>query len=459
MSKRAEILLLLCSDFIFVNLAWMAYFYIRIESGWIVYAKQPTFIIPTLVVFVYWVFVFLIAGQYRHWYIRSRYEEIVSVIKTVSFGCILIFLIIFIDDSLREVKVVSRFLILLYWAFLVIFVSLGRIFIRGFQKRALKKGIGLRNTLIIGTGQRALELFETTKKYPEHGYKVIGFIGDSIDESNKLLGSLSDLPQIIKEYNISEVLIASDTEQRNIVIETLNICADLDISIKIRPELYEIISGMAKTHQLYGIPLIDVMPELMNFRSRILKRIIDLTLSILILLISLPVLIITALLIVLTSKGPVFYLQERVGRYGKHFMLIKFRSMIVNAEDDGKAVWADKYDQRVTTIGRIMRRIRLDELPQLINVIKNEMSIVGPRPERPYFVEILKEEVKYYPRRLRIKPGITGWAQVNHPADNSIDDVRIKLQYDFYYIENMSLNLDFQILINTIVVIFTMRGW
>ena len=459
MSKRVEILLLLWSDLIFANLAWMAYFYIRIESGWIIYAKQPSFVLPMVIVYIYWLFVFSISGQYQHWYIRSRFEEIVSLFKTISIGCILIFLLIFIDDSSKDVNVVSRFLILLYWAFLILFVSIGRLFIRGFQKRALKRGYGLRNTIIVGTGVRAIELYETTKKYPEHGYLVKGFIGvDKKEQVENEIGKLKDIVEIIKSNNFSDILIATDSKQRGVVVDALNLCADMDVSIKIRPEHYEIISGMAKTRQLFGIPLIDVMPEILNYSSRIIKRIIDFLLSVLILLVTLPVLLISALIIKLTSPGPAFYLQERVGRNNKHFNVIKFRSMRVDAEDDGKK-WAEKYDTRATSFGRFIRKIRLDELPQLLNVLKNDMSLVGPRPERPYFVELLKKEIPYYYRRLKVKPGITGWAQVNHPPDNTIEDVRIKLQYDFYYIENMSLSLDFQIMINTFVVIFTMRGY
>jgi lipopolysaccharide/colanic/teichoic acid biosynthesis glycosyltransferase len=171
-----------------------------------------------------------------------------------------------------------------------------------------------------------------------------------------------------------------------------------------------------------------------------------------------PILLITSILIKLTSKGPVFYIQERVGKDGKNFYLFKFRSMIPDAELDSGPAWADLNDPRVTPFGRFLRRTRLDEVPQFINVLKNDMSVVGPRPERPFFVDQLKKEIPYYSKRIRIKPGITGWAQVKHTYDSSLDDVKEKLQYDFYYIENMSLNLDFKIIVNTIIVVFTMKG-
>jgi len=170
-----------------------------------------------------------------------------------------------------------------------------------------------------------------------------------------------------------------------------------------------------------------------------------------------PILIVISIIIKLTSKGPVFYKQERVGKNGKLFTMYKFRSMIENAEEYGPE-WAGEKDPRITTIGRIIRRMHLDEVPQMLNVLKNHMSIVGPRPEREYFVNELKEKIPYYYKRLSVKPGITGWAQVKYTYDSSLDDVKDKLQFDFYYIENMSIKLDLKILINTMIVVLFMRG-
>jgi lipopolysaccharide/colanic/teichoic acid biosynthesis glycosyltransferase len=168
-------------------------------------------------------------------------------------------------------------------------------------------------------------------------------------------------------------------------------------------------------------------------------------------------LILTTILIKLDTKGPALYKQVRVGRKGEEFIMLKFRSMFANAEEYGPE-WSGENDERITRVGRLIRRIYLDEIPQMINVLKNEMSLIGPRPERPFFVEQLKKEIPYYYKRLTVKPGITGWAQIKHKYDESLEDVKTKLQYDFYYIENMSLKLDFKIMINTIIVILLMKG-
>jgi exopolysaccharide biosynthesis polyprenyl glycosylphosphotransferase len=228
--------------------------------------------------------------------------------------------------------------------------------------------------------------------------------------------------------------------------------------MKIVPDLYDIISGQARTNQIYGFPLIEIMPELMPPWERAVKRTIDIAFSLLVLVAGLPVWMLIALLIKLDSKGPVFYAQDRVGKDGSQFKMIKFRSMLHDAEKHSGPVWANKQDPRVTRTGKILRRLRLDEIPQFINVLDGDMSLVGPRPERQYFVEQFTKEIPLYSRRLKVRPGITGWAQVKHKYDETIDDVRKKVEYDLFYIENMSLRMDFKILLNTISVVLLGKG-
>ncbi|HEY7752019.1 MAG TPA: sugar transferase, partial [Ignavibacteriaceae bacterium] len=189
-----------------------------------------------------------------------------------------------------------------------------------------------------------------------------------------------------------------------------------------------------------------------------LKRIMDIVISFLILILSVPITILAATAIKIDSSGPIFFRQERIGMTGKKFKIIKFRSMFKDAEKYTGPVWSQKGDPRVTRIGRFLRRFRIDEIPQMINVLKGEMSLVGPRPERPVFVEKLSQEIPYYPRRLKVRPGITGWAQVKHKYDENIEDVKIKLRYDLFYIENMSLRMDFKILTRTIFVVLFGKG-
>jgi exopolysaccharide biosynthesis polyprenyl glycosylphosphotransferase len=210
--------------------------------------------------------------------------------------------------------------------------------------------------------------------------------------------------------------------------------------------------------QIYGFPLIDIMPDLMPEWEKKAKRLMDLGISLLFLILTSPIMLIVSIAIKLDSKGPVFYKQERSGLNGKVFNILKFRSMIKDAEKKSGPVWSTKDDPRITRVGRIIRKLRLDEIPQVINVLKGEMSFVGPRPERPYFVEKLSEEIPLYKRRLRVRPGITGWAQVKHKYDETIEDVKTKLRYDLFYIENMSLRMDLKIIFRTVFVVLFGKG-
>ena len=458
MSPLKEKILLLLSDFIFINVAWTIYYFVRIESGWIPYTDPTSFLIPLFVVYFYWVIVFSFLGLYQHWFIRSRFDEFSSVVKAVSMGCFILFFVIFLDDALKNSKIISRFLILIYWSLMILMVGPGRILIRGFQMKMLERGIGSRNTIIIGTGQRAKDLYEMISKFPQLGYKILGFISLNVNElKGKILGNLYDVSNIVKKNDVSEAIIALESDQKEKFMDILRLCSEVKINLKILPDTYEMVSGMVKTNQIYGVPLIEVMPEIMSYGAKLFKRIVDVVIAVLLLSVLSPVLLLSTLLIKLTSKGEIFYRQIRVGKNGNNFTIYKLRTMIQNAEEYGPE-WAGEKDPRITPIGRLIRRVYLDEVPQMINVLKNEMSIVGPRPERPHFVEMLKKEIPYYYKRLSIKPGITGWAQIKHKYDSSLDDVRVKLQYDFYYIENMSLKLDFKILINTVIVIIFMKG-
>jgi exopolysaccharide biosynthesis polyprenyl glycosylphosphotransferase len=228
--------------------------------------------------------------------------------------------------------------------------------------------------------------------------------------------------------------------------------------LKIVPDLYEILSGQARTSQIYGIPLIDLMPQLMPEWERKLKRLFDILIAFIVLVVTIPLNLIIAIAIKVDSPGTIFFIQERCGLDGEVFKMIKFRSMFKDAERQSGPIWSQKGDPRITNVGKILRKIRLDEIPQMLNVLKGEMSLVGPRPERPYFVERFTGIIPYYKRRLKVRPGITGWAQVKHKYDESIEDVKAKLRYDLFYIENMSIRMDFKILFRTIFVVLFGKG-
>jgi exopolysaccharide biosynthesis polyprenyl glycosylphosphotransferase len=374
-SKAKEKVFLFLSDLLFINLAWIIYYYIRIETGWILYANPPAFLLPLIIVYFYWLIIFSFAGLYQHWFVRSRFDEFSSVFKAVSSGCLILFFIIFIDDFINNAPIISRFLIVLYWLLLIVCVSLGRIIIRSLQRNLLQKGIGLRNTVIIGSGEKAVNLKSMIEKFPQLGYRILGFVSmDQVSDDKKCLGNLVGIPKVIRRNEVSEILIALEPSEKEKLIDVLRYCSEEKVNMKILPDMYEIVSGMAKTNQIYGVPLIEVMPDIMSPAGKLTKRIIDVGLSLLIITVMSPLLILFSIFIKLDSKGPLLYKQIRVGRKSKEFTMYKFRSMVANSEEYGPE-WAGENDPRITRSGRIIRKLYIDEIPQMINVLKNEMSL------------------------------------------------------------------------------------
>jgi exopolysaccharide biosynthesis polyprenyl glycosylphosphotransferase len=318
--------------------------------------------------------------------------------------------------------------------------------------------------VIVGFNSKAQEVHDQIIEHPALGLDVEAYVAvnhENIGKSYKgirVKGSLEELLDIVYKNKASEVIIALEKENHDLLVDVISRLENKGIGLKIVPDLYEILSGQARTSQLYGIPLIDIMPELMPEWEKKLKRISDVVISFLILVLTLPMSFFVAIAIKLNSKGPVLFKQERIGMNGKKFKIYKFRSMYQDAEKNTGPVWSTKNDPRVTRVGKILRKLRIDEIPQFVNVLKGEMSLVGPRPERPYFVEQLSGQIPYYQRRLKVRPGITGWAQVKHKYDESIEDVKVKLRYDLFYIENMSLRMDIKILARTILVVLFGKG-
>ncbi|MBE0539450.1 MAG: undecaprenyl-phosphate glucose phosphotransferase [Ignavibacterium sp.] len=464
MNKKTQKILILLVDFIFINLAYFLYFYVRVESGWFSFRIKPE-IFPAIIVFYfYWLIIFTFFGMYRTWFASSRFDEISTLFKATFIGIFIVFSVIFISDFLEGVESSNRILIFIYWIFLFVFVSIGRLFIRSFQRGLLIKGIGRRCAVIVGYNSKAHEVHDQIIEHPALGLDVEAYVAVNSENVGKtykgirVKGSFDELLDIVYKNKASEVIIALEKEDHDLLVDIISKLESKGIGLKIVPDLYEILSGQARTSQLYGIPLIDIMPELMPEWEKKLKRISDVVISLIILVLTLPLNIFVALAIRLDSKGPIFFKQERIGMNNKKFKIYKFRSMFQDAEKNTGPVWSTKDDPRVTRVGKIMRKLRIDEIPQFFNVLKGEMSLVGPRPERSYFVEQLSQQIPYYKRRLKVRPGITGWAQVKHKYDESIEDVKVKLRYDLFYIENMSLRMDIKILARTVLVVLFGKG-
>jgi exopolysaccharide biosynthesis polyprenyl glycosylphosphotransferase len=355
-------------------------------------------------------------------------------------------------------------IVLKYWITVFASLLIGRLTLRTTQRLLAKRSLNLRKAIVVGTSQQAKDVVETIRQHPTLGVSITGYVqGPESSMTQRsteisMLGIYTELPTLIAEHNVTDVIITERPDHEEEWLQMLDILDIPGLSIKILPDFYQQIQGLNKTNQIFGLPLIDIMTDPMPVWEKVVKRIMDVVIALLILMITLLLQIIIAMLIKITSKGPAIYKQQRVGRFGKPFMMYKFRTMKANAESESGPVWAKEDDPRITAVGHWLRKFRLDELPQFVNVLKGEMSLVGPRPERPHFVDQFKQEIPLYTRRLRVRPGITGWAQVKWKYDSDMEDVKEKIRYDLFYLENRSLRMDLKILVNTLVTVLRARG-
>ncbi len=419
-------------------------------------------IIVWIIFQILWSILFLVNGLYKGEYIVSRMYEIETMLK-ITFSMVVLYVFIdglqFIDFPINA-RGMAR-----YWlVFMSIALSM-RFLIRTSQKFLLRNGVGREKTIILGMNRRGLSAAGYLHHHEDQGYDIVGYIKASDDPNEEfntgdipILGDEKNIGAIIQENEVSDIVLALEKPDHTRILAIMGQINGFPVTVKIVPDLYDVMSGLVRTQQIAGMPLIAINLEYTNWYQKGLKRIVDLAITIPILIFFSPIAFLIAVAIKLESRGPIIYKQIRVGKDFRKFKTIKFRSMYHNAEDETGPMWAEHNDPRVTRVGRLLRRFRLDEVPQFINVLLGDMSIIGPRPERPYFVDKLSKEFPLYHRRLSVLPGISGWSQIKNTYDQDIEDIRQKLKYDFYYIENLTFGLDLKIMISTIWVMFSGQG-
>jgi exopolysaccharide biosynthesis polyprenyl glycosylphosphotransferase len=409
-----------------------------------------------------WLFLYLLSGTYFDLYRKSRLNEINRTLISCILGCIFISLIVFANDNRNYsyfIRMTGRYL-LIHTAITLF----ARLIVLNKVKNNLISGKAGFNTLIIGGNQKAIELYkQITGSRKVLGNIFKGFIYSSKESSNGMskylpqLGHLSELETIIDGHHIEEVIIAVDSSEHHLLENILTRLSYKPVVVKILPDLYDIISGSVKTSNVYDAVLIHIHPDLMPDWQRVCKRTLDIVVSLIALIVLSPLYLFAAMRVRLSSSGPIIYKQQRVGLYGKPFYIFKFRSMYLNAEDNGPAL-SSKEDPRITPWGKFMRKWRIDELPQFVNILIGDMSLVGPRPERKHFIDIISGTHPHYKYLHKVKPGITSWGMVQYGYAENVEEMLERMKYDLLYIENVSLALDVKIMLYTFMVLFQGRG-
>ncbi|KPL00170.1 MAG: hypothetical protein AMJ91_05220 [candidate division Zixibacteria bacterium SM23_73_3] len=405
-------------------------------------------------VVVVWVVVFNAYGLYKSSRPKTAFDEFYLLAKGATLG----FLIVLAFTFFYRGTSYSRATLVASWVLGIILLYGERRIMAKLEHHFTKRGYGVKKAVIVGTGEMGISLFKRWKENPQLGFKLIGLVegGDKYENHTNpadstdvpVLGTIQDLFRIIKEEDVELVVLALPLSYHHKIMEIILSCEDLRVEFQIVPDMFEIMAARAKVVSFDGIPLISLGRTPLEGWNRIVKRSLDVTLSAAGLVFLSPVFTILAILIKLDSRGAVFYKQERLGRDGKRFIQYKFRSMIEKAEERTGPVFATQDDPRRTKVGTFLRKNNLDELPQFFNVLKGDMSLVGPRPEREFFVDKFKEGIPRYFLRHKVKSGITGWAQVNGLRGNTSIEERTK--YDLFYVENWSLAFDIKILLLTL---------
>lgn len=451
-------------DIISASLAWTFFIYFRAtEIENVRFIANQDYFTNLIIVIIGWFLLYFFSGAYKDIFRKSRLNEFVKTFFICLIGVTSLFFIALLDDSISDYRQY-------YLSFSSLFAlhfsitSFFRFLLTNHTTKLIhNRELGF-NTILLGSGNRAMEIFEDIENEKKSsGNKIIGFLNIfekeeyPLSNSTPHLGNHHNIIEVIHQNKVEEIIIAIEKKEHYKIEEILNILDQTNVIIKVIPDMYDILLGRVKMNSILGTPLTEVKNDFQPEWEKRFKLFSDYIAALFCVIIFSPIFIICAIIVKTTSKGSIIFKQERLGINGQPFSIFKFRSMYLNSENNGPQLSSDG-DQRITRFGKFMRKVRLDEIPQFFNILKGDMSFVGPRPERAFYADKLIEAAPHYKRIYKVKPGITSWGMVKFGYAQNLEEMLRRLKFDILYIENRSLLIDLKIMIHTIVIILERKG-